>query len=114
MVLALACGPAAGASLGLDGNYGNAAGCAFAASNDYGDDSLLLLTSDLVAVFATSCAFTAATPTAAGFAVSVLCDHEGEEGQTAGSMRVEKAAGGVDAFEIFDEDGRSWGKVGRC
>ncbi len=104
----------ASATIALSGPYGNEAGCRFAATDDFSDDSLLLLTGDAVSTFATSCAFTSVSATDHGFAVKVLCDHEGEEGQTSGTMRVEKAAGGVDAFEIFDEDGRSWGKVGRC
>jgi len=104
----------AAATIALLGPYGNEAGCRFAATDDFSDDSLLLLTADAVSTFTTSCAFTSVSATERGFAVQVLCDHEGEEAQTSGSMRVEKAAGGVDAFEIFDEDGRSWGKVGRC
>ena len=105
---------ASAATLDISGPYGNEAGCRFAASGDYGDDSLLLLTAEEVSSFATGCKFTAVRPAGNGvFAVDVLCSHEGEEEKTTGAMRLEKVKGD-DAWTIFDEDGSRWGTVGRC
>lgn len=105
---------ASAATLDISGPYGNEAGCRFAATGEYGDDSLLLLTAEEVSSFVTGCEFTAVRPAGNGvFAVDVLCSHEGEEEKTTGSMRLEKVEGD-DAWTIFDEDGSQWGTVGRC
>lgn len=106
---------ASAATLDIPGPYGNAAGCRYAATSDYGDDTLLLLTPQEVTTFATGCAFTAIHPQGDGaFVIDVLCSHEGETYQTSATMRVEKERGAVDLYAIFDEDGALWGKVGRC
>ena len=96
------------------GAQGHEAGCRFAANGDYGDDSLLLLTSEEVSTFVTGCIFTTIRPQGEGaFLIDVLCSHEGEEYKTTGTMRIEKVAG-ADAYSIVDEDGSQWGAVGPC
>jgi hypothetical protein len=108
-------GNAVAGVLDIQGNYGNPAGCKFAASNDIDSDDLLLLTPDEVSTYATGCRFVQAVP--AGdktTVVTVICGHEGEDTQTVELMRIEKDADGVDAYTIFSADGGSWGRAPRC
>jgi len=114
VAFAVAIVSASAATLDIAGPYGNEAGCRFAANGDYGDDSLLLLTSEEVSTFVTGCIFTTIRPQGGGaFLIDVLCSHEGEEYKTTGTMRIEKVAG-ADAYSIVDEDGSQWGAVGSC
>jgi hypothetical protein len=107
--------PAISAELDIPGNYGNEAGCRHAATGDFEGDDLLLLTRRDVSTYATLCSFVHLYPAEADSHVAVVtCGHEGEGYTTLGLMRVQKDPDGVDAYHIFDEDGATWGKAGRC
>ncbi len=107
--------PAISAELDIPGNYGNEAGCRHAATGDFEGDDLLLLTRRDVSTYATLCSFAHLYPAEADSHVAVVtCGHEGEGYTTLGLMRVQKDPDGVDAYHIFDEDGATWGKAGRC
>jgi hypothetical protein len=107
--------PAISAELDIPGNYGNEAGCRHAATGDFEGDDLLLLTRRDVSTYATLCSFVHLYPAEADSHVAVVtCGHEGEGYTTLGLMRVQKDPDGVDAYHIFDEDGSTWGKAGRC
>ena len=111
----IAASPVAAAQIEIDGNYGNASGCAFAAGGNDFDDGMFYLTPREVSSYATGCSFLQALRTENGaFVVTVICSHEGEETQTLGLMRIQKAADGSDAYEVFDDDGDLWKKVDRC
>lgn len=110
----IAAGAAAG-TIDLNGNYGNAAGCSYAATNLASSDDLLLLTPKGVSTYATECEFVAQSVSADGTRmVRATCTYEGETGTTARTIRIEKAPDQVDAYLILDEDGTMWGKVGQC
>lgn len=111
----LVCSPGNAAELDIPGNYGNEAGCRHAATGDFEGDDLLLLTRRDVSTYATLCSFVHLYPAEADSHVAVVtCGHEGEGYTTLGLMRVQKDPDGVDAYHIFDEDGATWGKAGRC
>lgn len=86
VAFAVAIVSASAATLDIAGPYGNEAGCRFAANGDYGDDSLLLLTSEEVSTFVTGCIFTTIRPQGEGaFLIDGACSHEGEEYKTTGT-----------------------------
>ncbi|CAN7170072.1 hypothetical protein [Aminobacter aminovorans] len=106
---------AAAETIDLDGNYGNAAGCNYAVTDNATSDDLLLLTPRGVSTYVTECEFVTQSISADGSRVlSATCTHEGETETTVRTIRIEKAPDQVDAYLIFDEDGTMWGKVGQC
>jgi hypothetical protein len=115
VLAALAATPSYSAELDIAGNYGNDAGCRHAATGNYDEDDMLLLTRRDVSTYATMCSFVQLYPAEANSQVAIVtCGHEGEDYTTLGLMRVQKSRDGVDAYLIFDQDGAMWGKVGRC
>lgn len=103
------------AELDISADYGDEAGCRFARTNNYSEEEILLLTRQHVTTQVTQCSFVQIFPAEADSQVAIVtCGHEGEAETTLGLMRVQKAPDGVDAYLIFDEDGSTWGRVGRC
>ena len=106
---------AAAETIDLDGNYGNAAGCSYAVTDNATSDDLLLLTPSGVSTYVTECEFVAQSISVDGSrTLRANCTHEGETETTVRTIRIEKAPDQVDAYLIFDEDGTMWGKVGQC
>jgi hypothetical protein len=99
----------------IQGNYGNGEGCKAIAQQETSSDDLLFLTPEAVGTYAAYC-----TPLAIwrsgdnGFVAPVTCGHEGEGTITVEHVRIVKADAGRDAYEIFTEDGTSWGEAARC
>jgi hypothetical protein len=103
------------AELDIAGNYGNEAGCRFAATKDMSSEDLLLLTPETVSTYATLCEFVQAVPARSGaLIVTALCGHEGEIEESIDMLRIQKADEGEDAYRIFGQDGTLWGQVSRC
>lgn len=112
---AMSVGSAGAAELDIPGDYGDEAGCRFAKTNSYSEEDVLLLTRQHVTTQVILCSFVQIFPAEADSQVAIVaCGHEGEAETTLGLMRVQKAPDGVDAYNIFDEDGSMWGSVGRC
>ena len=113
--LTLVAAPALAGMLDIDGTYGNAAGCLFEKTKNYGDESVLVLTPDSYETFATSCEFLQVLPAKSGArVVTMLCGHEGDAAQTIEFMRVFKDPGGADAYDLYAETGEPRGRVERC
>lgn len=113
--LVAAASVALAAELDIAGDYGNPAGCGNLATGDYSDDSMLWLTPKAVATYVTHCSFLQVLRTENGaHVVTVICGHEGDEAQTLGMMRFERAADGVDAYDVFDSYGEHWGRTDAC
>ncbi|HTV68718.1 MAG TPA: hypothetical protein VMF90_09285 [Rhizobiaceae bacterium] len=106
---------AAAAMLDITGKYGNEAGCRYAATNDYTDDTLLLISPDEYMTYVTLCEFLQALPVKDGSKVmTMLCAHEGETMQTIDFMRIQKSPDVGDSYDLFNAEGDHLGIVGRC
>jgi hypothetical protein len=100
--------------LELPGPYGSAAGCKYLADGEFGDESLVTLTSEGFGTYATECEFLQALSARDGSrVVTMLCSHEGEVYRTIESMLVVKAAKG-DAIDLFTASGDLSNTVTRC
>jgi len=105
----------AAAQLDISGNYGNAAGCAHVAGDQFTNDELFYLTPTEVATYATGCTFLDVWSTDdRGQVAAVMCAHEGGEEITLGMMRFEKDWERPDAVRIFHQNGELWGNLERC
>lgn len=103
------------AMLDITGKYGNEAGCRYAATNDYTDDTLLLLSPDEYMSYVTLCEFLQALPVRDGSTVmTMLCAHEGETLQSVEFMRIQKSTDVGDSYDLFSATGDHIGIVGRC
>jgi hypothetical protein len=106
---------AAAAELDIGGNYGNESGCRVVAGEHLFDDSLLYLTPRNVVTYASYCSFLQVLRTESGaYVVTVICGEEGEATETLGMMRIQKAADGSDAYEVYNAGGYLWGRADRC
>jgi len=101
--------------LDIPGTYGNAAGCAFAASGAYDDDTLLMLSPDEYSAYARGCEFLQALKARDGsFVITMLCSHEGETFRTVEFMRVQQSPDVGDSYDLYSAAGDHLGIVGRC
>jgi hypothetical protein len=113
--VAIAPGIAVAGVLDIPGNYGNAAGCRYLATHDYGDDTMLVLTPDEYMSFATGCEFLQALAAKDGsWVLSVLCSHEGEDYRSVDFMRIQRSPDVGDSFDMYEANGELIGIVGRC
>jgi hypothetical protein len=113
--LTLGAGPALAGMLDIAGPYGNEAGCRYAATSDYTDDTLLLITPDEFMTYVTLCEFLQALPAKDGSQVmTMLCAHEGETLQTVDFMQIQKSPDVGDSYDLFNAGGDHLGIVGRC
>jgi hypothetical protein len=100
--------------LDLPGPYGSPPGCKYLADGDFGDESIVTLTSEGFATYATDCEFLQSLAARDGSrVVTMLCSHEGEVYRTIESMLVVKAAKG-DAIDLFTAAGDLSNTVARC
>lgn len=105
---------ASAAMLDVTGNYGNAPGCTFKATNNIAED-MVYLTREEWGTYATLCSFVQIIPVGDFTRVAtVICGHEGEGTQTIEMLRLEKNRDGVDGWTIFNSAGDNWGDVSRC
>jgi hypothetical protein len=100
---------------GMSANYGNEAGCRYAATGEYNDESMVLLKPDEFQTFVMLCGFVEVLVARDGsHIVTTLCGHEGEAEQTIEHLRIVKDAAGADVHEVFGASGELWGRVDRC
>ncbi len=113
-LLLIQLGQASAASLDIVGNYGNEAGCTFAAKQQEAED-MVLLTPREYRTYAALCSFVQIIK-ASDFTrvVTAICASEGEATQTVELMRIEKDPFGSDAWTIFSAAGDDRGFVTRC
>ena len=105
----------AAAQINLFYDYGNPAGCENLKSGAYDDDSMFSLTREGFSSYVTSCEFLQALrPKNDSYVVTVICGHEGDEALTLEMYRIQKAADGADAYEIYTKDGDLWQWVEPC
>lgn len=101
--------------LDITGKYGNEAGCRYAATQDYTDDTLLLISPDEYMTYTTGCEFLQALKAKDGSSVmTMLCSHEGETFQSVEFMRIQKSPDVGDSYDLFEANGDPIGIVGRC
>lgn len=115
VVLAASASPAVAGQINILYNYGNPAGCRNLATGDYTDDSMFYLTPEGFSSYVTGCEFLQALrPKNDSYVVTVICGHEGDEMMTIEMYRIQKAADGSDAYEIYSDGGDLWQRVEPC
>lgn len=101
--------------LNLGGNYGNEAGCRYLKTNEYGDESVVFLTSEGYQTFASGCDFVQATPVRDGSHIlTMLCAEEGEGALSIQFGRIIKSPDGSDTYELYNQVGDLEHKLDRC
>jgi hypothetical protein len=114
IMMLLGVGSVTGAQLALPGNYGNAEGCAYLKTNDYGNDAVVYLTPEGFSTFASGCDFVAVHADSYGNQLTQgICHNEGEETLDAQSHIImpPNAAGAV---RIYTEGGEIWAELEPC
>lgn len=115
LLASLAATSAAADVLDIPGSYGSPAGCKFLKTNDYSDETLVVLTPGQFQTYASLCEFLQVLKPADGSSVvTALCANEGEAEQSIEFMRVVKSADGTDAYEVHSQAGDLQAKVERC
>jgi len=111
---------AAAASIDIGGNYGDEAGCRFAADPDnFIGDAYTVLTPDEFKTSSVACDFVDSAPVWEKYGnrivvVTALCGHEGAEAMTTELLRIEKRSEGADGYSVYDAQGAEIGGGDRC
>ena len=100
----------------IDGNWGNEAGCKFAAGGQSRDDeSMAVLTAGHYEDYVTHCSFEQVLEGHGALVVTTLCGHEGEDLITAELLVIRPPADGDGSMlMVTDADGNAWAEVVRC
>lgn len=115
LLSALLAVPASAAEPWLAGNYGNAAGCAFAQGGTRDNEDMLLLTAEKFETYAMLCEFVQVLKGSGASVATALCGHEGEDLLTA-RLFVIRDPWDADARtkRVTDADGNPWAEVPPC
>lgn len=115
MVMVLAgAASTAGAELALQGNYGNAEGCAYLKTNTLTNDALRYLTPQGLSSYGSGCDFVAVHADDRGNQLTQgICHYEGEDmlGAESHIITPPDAAGAV---RVFTADGEIWAELEPC
>ncbi len=114
MLVLLSAGAAATAGdFGVDGNYGNASGCAFLKSGERKSDDLLLLTPVGVESYAALCTFSAiVSQEGATTTIESQCADEGEDAINETQVTIAGQPDGTVLVVLADNT--VWGPLERC
>ena len=114
IIVLLGAASVAGAELALPGNYGNAEGCAYLKTNDYGNDAVVYLTPQGLSTFASSCDFVAVYPDEYGNQLTQgICHSEGEPTLDA-QNHIITPPNEAGAVRIYTAGGEIWAELEPC
>ena len=101
--------------LDLKGSYGSPAGCKYLKTQDYSDETIVLLSAGAFQTYASLCEFLQVLKPADGSSVvTALCASEGDSEQSVEFLRVVKSQDGADAYEVYGQAGDLQARVERC
>lgn len=101
--------------LDLKGHYGSPAGCKFLKTQEYNDETIVLLSPGEFQTYASLCEFLQVLKPADGSSVlTALCASEGDSEQSVEFLRVVKSADGADAYDVYGQAGDLQARVERC